>query len=793
MSNQIPPAFSSEAAEALGCAAVIAGQLGHTYVGTEHLLCALAKGSSNGESAAGALLAKQKIRFRDLVLQLKDRVGVGESRPDSTGIALSEKDFSARLRRILLNARSYSSAKKDGFVGTEHLLLAILTDRECTAYSMLCALSGSGESVSKLYGSVSAKNYEPPRFDDLNTNPAPRRSNTKKSEQRELPVLQMLSKYGRELTAEAREGRLDPVIGRDTETERMVQILLRRTKNNPCLIGDAGVGKTAVVEGFSQRVADGTVPPELVNKRLFALDLSAMLAGAKYRGDFEERLKGALDEALANPDVILFIDEIHMIVGTGAAEGAIDAASILKPLLARGKLSLIGATTIDEYRKFIEKDAALDRRFQPITVLQPDERGAVSILRGLRGRLEEHHHAVITDSAIKAAVALSERFFADRRLPDKAIDLIDEAAARARTERISVKSSFFRTIKDLNEKKPRDRVVVDEDDVAAAVSAMTGIPAARLTEDEGKRLANLEELLRARVIGQENAVKLVANAVRRGRAGLKDPARPIGSFLFLGQTGVGKTELARGLAEGVFGSDKRLIRFDMSEFSEPHSVSKLIGSPPGYVGYEEQGRLIKAVRTEPYSVVLFDEVEKAHPDVLTILLQLLEDGKLTSSDGREADFKNTIVIMTGNIGAEELQKNFLGFGSAKGGNSDVMKALKRQFRPELLNRIDNVIIFERLSDGDLERICRKMLTQVAERAKGRGIELTFADSAARHLCENSAAEDMGARPLRRRITSEIEDLLSAKIINGELPEGTRAEVVYENDRFAVMIPHPNNL
>lgn len=777
MPNQsTPPAFSSEAAEALSCAAAIAGQMGHTYIGSEHLLCALSKST---ESAAGALLAKQRIRFRELVLQLKERVGVGES------TELSDNNFSARLRKILLNARSYASAKNDNYVGTEHILLAMLTDRDCTAYSMLCE---RGESISKLYGCVSAKNYEAPRFDNA-ASPASRRSAAaKKSEPRELPALQMLAKYGRELTAEARDGRLDPVIGRDTETERMVQILLRRSKNNPCLIGDAGVGKTAVVEGFAQRIALGTVPPELAEKRVFALDLSAMLAGAKYRGDFEERLKGALDEALSNPDVILFIDEIHMIVGTGAAEGAIDAASILKPLLARGKLSLIGATTIDEYRKFIEKDAALDRRFQPITVLQPDERGAISILNGLRGRLEEHHHAVITDGAIKAAVTLSERYLNDRRLPDKAIDLIDEAAARARTERLSAKSSILRVIKD----KPRERIVVDEEDVAAAVSAITGIPAARLTEDEGKRLSNLEAILKDRVIGQENAVKLVANAVRRGRAGLKDPLRPIGSFLFLGQTGVGKTELSRALAEGVFGSEKRLIRFDMSEYSEPHSISKLIGSPPGYVGYEEQGRLIKAVRTEPYSVVLFDEVEKAHPDVLTILLQILEDGKLTASDGREADFKNTIVIMTGNVGAQELQKRSLGFGGTKGGSADVMKALKKQFRPELLNRIDNVVVFERLADSDLERICSKMLSRVAERAGERGIELTFSETAARHLCENAAAEDMGARPLRRRITTEIEDLLSARIIGGDLREGSRAEVVFENNEFAVMTLQDSN-
>ncbi|MDE6727458.1 MAG: ATP-dependent Clp protease ATP-binding subunit [Oscillospiraceae bacterium] len=764
MSNQnITPAFSSEAAEALGNAITIAGQMGHTYIGSEHLLCALSKCP---ESAAGTLLAKHRIRFRDLVLQLKERVGIGQS------AELTENDFSPRLRKLLLNARSYAAAKSDAYVGTEHILLAMLTDRECSAYSMLCE---RGDSVSKLYGSVSAKSYEPPRFD----NAAPKKAPSKKAElpRTELP---MLAKYSRELTAEARDGRLDPVIGRDTETERMIQILLRRTKNNPCLVGDAGVGKTAVVEGFAQRVAFGTVPPELAEKRVFAIDLSAMLAGAKYRGDFEERLKGALDEAMSNPEVILFIDEIHMIVGTGAAEGAIDAASILKPLLARGRISLIGATTIDEYRRYIEKDAALDRRFQPITVLQPDEQGAISILGGLRGRLEEHHHAVITDGAIKAAVTLSERYLNDRRLPDKAIDLIDEAAARARTARVSKTPLFVKS-------KAVERIVVDEEDVAKAVSAMTGIPAARLTEDEGKRLANLEELLSERVIGQERAVGLVANAVRRGRAGLKDPARPIGSFLFLGQTGVGKTELSRALAEGVFGNEKRLIRFDMSEFAEPHSISKLIGSPPGYVGCEEQGRLIKAVRSEPYSVVLFDEVEKAHPDVLTILLQILEDGKLTSSDGRAADFKNTIVIMTGNIGAEELQKRALGFGGGKGGGADVMRALKKQFRPELLNRIDNVVVFERLTDEDMERICGKMLERVAARAAVRGIELTFSGAARKRLCESTTDEDMGARPLRRRITLEIEDMLSARIIDGELRDGSRAEVVFENGAFDVLI------
>lgn len=769
MANQnVTPAFSSEAAEALGCAITIAGQMGHTYIGSEHLLCAFAK---SPESAAGALLIRQRIRFRDLILQLKERVGIGQS------TELSENDFSPRLRKLLLNARNFASAKNEGYVGTEHIMLAMLTDRECTAYSMLCE---RGDSVSKLYACISVKNYEPPRFD----NPASAKKTASKKTEFARNEFPMLSKYGRELTAEAREGLLDPVIGRETETERMVQILLRRSKNNPCLIGEAGVGKTAVVEGFAQRVAYGTVPPELAEKRVFALDLSAMLAGAKYRGDFEERLKGALDEAMSNPEIILFIDEIHMIVGTGAAEGAIDAASILKPLLSRGKICLIGATTTDEYHRYIEKDSALDRRFQPITVLQPDEAGAVSILSGLRKRLEDHHHAVITDGAIKAAVTLSERYLNDRRLPDKAIDLIDEAAARARTDRVSTKNSLFRVIKD---KPQRERVIVDEEDVANAVSAITGVPAARLTEDEGKRLADLEGLLRQRVIGQERAVKLVANAVRRGRAGLKDPNRPIGSFLFLGQTGVGKTELSRALAEGVFGDEKRLIRFDMSEFSEPHSVSKLIGSPPGYVGYEEQGRLIKEVRLHPYSVVLFDEVEKAHPDVLTILLQILEDGRLTASDGKTADFKNTIVIMTGNIGAEELQKRSLGFVGAKGGGAEVMSALKKQFRPELLNRIDNVIVFERLTQENMEDICGKMLENVAARARQRGIKLSFSNAAVKRLCESVSEEDMGARPLRREITADIEDMLSKLMVIGELHEGCRAEIVLENGKFKVLI------
>ncbi|MGN1422635.1 MAG: ATP-dependent Clp protease ATP-binding subunit [Oscillospiraceae bacterium] len=779
------PGFSGEAAEALNSALLIAGQMGHTYIGSEHLLCALAK---NEGSAAGVLLARQQIRFRDLVLKLKSRTGVGRS------VELSDRDFSPRLKKLLTSARSITASRGDGRTGTEHLLLAILVDRECTAYAVLSEY-GAG-TVVKLYNEASMRSYVEPSLEQQENKQS---DDKRRRAQQELP---MLTKYGRELTAAARAGQLDPVIGRETEIERMVQILLRRSKNNPCLIGEAGVGKTAVVEGFAQRVAAGNVPPELADKRIFALDLSAMLAGAKYRGDFEERLKGVLDETCTHTGIILFIDELHMIVGTGAAEGAIDAASILKPPLARGNICLIGATTTEEYRRFIEKDSALERRFQPINVEQPDEAGTLRILSGLRRRLEEHHRAVITDRALSAAVKLSERYMTDRNLPDKAIDLIDEAAARARTghpgscgrQESGIAAALCgkdyaeaARLAQAGKGKESARTIVDEEDVAQAVSAVTGIPAARLTEDEGTRLAALEDVLRARVIGQDKAAALVADAVRRGRAGLRDPERPVGSFLFLGQTGVGKTELSRALAEGVYGDGKRLIRFDMSEYMEKHSVSKLIGSPPGYVGYEEEGQLIKRVRSAPWSVVLFDEVEKAHPDVLNLLLQILEDGKLTASDGKTADFRNAVVIMTGNIGAEELRRRAVGFGGGTGGSADIMRELKKQFRPELINRIDNIVIFERLSEENMEQICRKMLGQVAQRAAARGIELTFAEGTEKLLCAGAASEEMGARPLRRKITTEIEDMLSRKIISGDLPDNCRAEVCAENGSFCVHV------
>lgn len=774
------PGFSGEASAALDGALSVAECMGHTFVGSEHLLCSLAR---EGSGAAAAVLARQRITQRDLLLRLKARRGMAKP------VKLKDSDFSPRLKKLLSNARAIAQSRGDTVTSTEHMLMSLLSDRDCTACAIL-AEYGAGMAA-RLYSDASVRSFAEPSFDRAETT-APEKPETRRKN--ELPAL---TKYGRDITAAARAGMLEPVIGRETEIERMTQILLRKTKNNPCLIGDAGVGKTAVVEGFAQRAAQGNVPQELKEKRIFALDLSAMLAGAKYRGDFEERLKSVLDEAAAHREIVLFIDEIHMIVGTGAAEGAIDAASILKPPLARGEICLIGATTTDEYRRIIEKDSALERRFQPVRVEQPDEGQSLEILKGLRAGLEEHHRAVITDSALSAAVKLSVRYLNDRNLPDKAIDLIDEAAARARTHRAApsseslrsalVKKDYVTAAKLSQDARGVSRTLVDAEDVAQAVSAVTGIPAARLSEDESAGLADLAERLKKRVIGQNKAVELVAGAVRRGRTGLKDPKRPTGSFLFLGQTGVGKTELSRALAECVFGDEKRLIRFDMSEYTEKHSISRLIGSPPGYVGYGEEGQLIKKVRSAPYSVVLFDEVEKAHPEVLNLLLQILEDGKLTAADGQSADFRSAVVIMTGNIGADALAKRSVGFCGEKGGCGDVMQALKKQFRPELINRIDSVVVFERLGGAELEKICRLMLAQVADRARARGIALTFAESAVKSLCGSAANDDMGARPLRRLICEKIEDMLSLSIISGELPDGSAAEVSAENGVFSLKL------
>ena len=760
--------FSDSAIKALNSALGAAMGYGHTYVGSEHILYGLV---SDDAFPSAICLRRYGVGRNEVLRRLETLVGKG--RPTR----LTMNDLTPRSRRLMENALSFAAGENQRRAGTEHLLRAIVLDKDSYGWLILSEL---GVNQVRLAGELCAQRYVEPELQ------------TEKERRAKLPSL---TKYGRDLTELAQSGRLDPVIGRENETERLIRVLLRRCKNNPCLIGDAGVGKTAVVEGFAQRIAAGQVPQGLLGKRVYSLDLTAMLAGAKYRGDFEERLKSVIEEAAGCKNVILFIDELHGIVGTGAAEGAIDAANILKPQLARGEICLIGATTTEEYRRFIEKDSALERRFQPITVEQPTESQAVEILRGMRHSYEQHHHVTITDGALEEAVRLSVRYIQDRRLPDKALDLVDEAAARVRSggaQYAELKRSPSAR-RGMLDKKPAEGIpsdgVVDKADIAQAVSAITGIPAQRLSEDDAVRLSGLEEQLRKRVVGQDKAVELVANAVRRGRTGLNEPDRPTCSFLFLGQTGVGKTELAKALAEAVFGDEKRIIRFDMSEFMEKHSVSKLIGSPPGYVGYEEEGQLIRRVRSAPYSVVLFDEVEKAHPDVLNLLLQILEEGSLTAADGKHADFRSSIVIMTGNIGAEQLSRNALGFCSADqdSGEADVMAALKKRFSPELINRIDNVIVFRKLGEPQMEKICRILLGRLGKRAAQCGITLSFTDEAVKRLCLDSHERSMGARPLRRTITAELEDRLSSMLISGELRAGSRAEVCEQCGALSVRV------
>jgi len=785
--------FTDKAVVALNAAIAAATGFGHTYIGSEHILYGL---TADDSSPSAILLRKHGVTRKDVLSKLETLIGKG------TPTKLTVNDLTPRSRRILENAIGTARGEAAKNAGTEHLLKAVITDRDCYACVILAEL---GISIDRITADATARKYVEPAFDN------------DKEKRAKNPAL---TKYARELTAIAEAGQLDPVIGRDKEIESVIRVLLRRYKNNPCLIGDAGVGKTAIIEGFAQRIAERTVPEELCGKRVYSLDLTSMLAGAKYRGDFEERLKSVLEEAGAGSGVILFIDEIHGIVGTGAAEGAIDAANILKPKLARGEICVIGATTTEEYRKFIEKDSALERRFQSIKVDAPTEKATMAILKGLRSRYEAHHHALITDDALEAAINLSVRYINDRNLPDKAIDLLDEAAAQARMRQFGKDSGTLPAAKQLenihtkmakaiatkrfdaipalreqenklmNSTQLSPRTVVNAQAIAQTAAAITGIPVAQLTDDESKRLCEIEKLLKERIVGQDSAVEQVAAAIRRGRSGLKDPKRPTCSFLFLGQTGVGKTELSKAVAEVVFGDEQRIIRLDMSEYMEPHSVSKLIGSPPGYVGYEQEGQLIKRIRSDPYSVVLFDEAEKAHPDVLNILLQILEDGTLTASDGRKADFRNAIVIMTGNIGAELLSKSNLGFGDSSNGKSDVMRELKKRFRPEFINRIDSIVVFESLGTPQLEHICALMLSSLAKRAAACGIKLTFAESAVKQLCEDAlrsdvGADKMGARPLRRLITSKVEDMLSCKMINGELKNGSCAEICADGSVYSV--------
>ena len=784
----------------------VAEGLGHSYVGTEHLLLGLIQ---EGTGVAARVLEEcgvKEEKVMDLVSQLIT--------PNQSVRVLEPSSYTPSARRVLENSYKEAVRFKAQLIGTEHLLIAIIRENDCVASRLLNTM---GISIQRLYVDLLAAMGEdaPTMREELaNARTYKGKANT--------PTL---DSYSRNLTELAREGKLDPVIGREQEIQRLIQILSRRTKNNPCLIGEPGVGKTAVVEGLAQLIIEGNVPETIASKRVVTLDLSGMVAGSKYRGEFEERIKKVLAEVMEDGEVLLFIDEIHTIIGAGGAEGAIDASNILKPSLARGEIQLIGATTIEEYRKYIEKDSALERRFQPVTVEEPSEDEAFAILKGLRGRYEEHHHVKITDEALKAAVKLSARYINDRFLPDKAIDLIDEASSKLRLtsfvepEEIksleqdivnlerqkeeAIKAEAYEKAGDIKKKqakkqekieKLRDKwqkdkttrkLVVSENEIADVVSGWTKIPVRKLEEEESERLRQLEGILHERVIGQEEAVSAVARAIRRGRVGLKDPKRPIGSFLFLGPTGVGKTELCKALAEAMFGTENALIRVDMSEYMEKHSVSKMIGSPPGYVGYEEGGQLSEKVRRNPYSVILFDEIEKAHPDVFNILLQVLDDGHITDAQGRKIDFKNTILIMTSNAGAENIiSPKRLGFASVDDKNERyrfmkerVMEEVKRLFKPEFLNRIDEIIVFHPLTKENMKDIVSIMLEVIRKRTKQQmDIAIQVTDDGKEFLIEKGYDEKYGARPLRRTIQSQVEDRLAEKILDGEIHSGDEVEI-----------------
>ena len=816
--------FTSRAKKAIEIANDAALELGHRYIGTEHLLYGLAK---EGSGVASKVLENQEITPENIIDVTIELVGKDEPIEETLG-------FTPRTKRVIENA--FIEARKLGYnyIGTEHLLIGLLREGDSVAARILIELNVN---IPKLYGEIIRVINE---GEDLAGESDAKSGRRKSGSYNQTPTL---NQFGEDLTEKAKEGKLDPIIGRKKEIERVIQILSRRTKNNPCLIGEPGVGKTAVVEGLAQKIVLGDVPEILKNKRVVTVDISSMVAGAKYRGDFEERIKKALNEVKKAGDVILFIDEVHTIVGAGSAEGAIDAANILKPLLARGEIQLVGATTLNEYRKFIEKDSALERRFSPVTVNEPSEKDTITILKGIKDKYEAHHNVKITDEAIDAAVKLSVRYINDRYLPDKAIDLIDEAASRARlktyTEPDSLKEleeELANVTKDKEEavkiqkfekaaslrdkekelkakyekeqnkwKNKNNKSVTDitEENIAEVIASWTGIPAKKITEDENERLKHLEENLHERVIGQNEAVEAVAKAIRRGRVGLKDPKRPIGSFLFLGPTGVGKTELSKALAECLFGDENAMIRIDMSEYMEPHSVSKLIGSPPGYVGFDEGGQLTEKIRRKPYSVILFDEIEKAHPDVMNMLLQILEDGRLTDSQGRTVNFKNTVIIMTSNIGARLItDKKSLGF-SANATNDDkqkveekakkeyeeikkeVMEALKKELRPEFINRIDEIIVFHKLTDEEIDKIIDIMLKEVVGRLKDQKIEIELEPSVKKLIASKGIDKNFGARPLRRTIQSVLEDSLAEEILDGKLKKNKVNKIGIKDEKVVV--------
>ena len=816
--------FTSRAKKAIEIANDVAIELGHRYIGTEHLLYGLAK---EGSGVASKVLENQEITPENIIDVTLELVGKDEPIDETLG-------FTPRTKRVIENA--FIEARKLGYnyIGTEHLLIGLLREGDSVAARILIELNVN---IPKLYGEIIRVINE---GENLTGESDSKNSRKKSGSYNQTPTL---NQFGEDLTEKAREGKLDPIIGRKEEIERVIQILSRRTKNNPCLIGEPGVGKTAVVEGLAQKIVTGDVPEILKNKRVVTVDISSMVAGAKYRGDFEERIKKALNEVKKAGDVILFIDEIHTIVGAGSAEGAIDAANILKPLLARGEIQLVGATTLNEYRKFIEKDSALERRFSPVTVNEPSEKDTITILKGIKDKYEAHHNVKITDEAIESAVKLSVRYINDRYLPDKAIDLIDEAASRARLKTYvepdslkeleeelanvtkdkeeAVKIQKFEKAASLRDKEKElkakykkeqnkwknknNKSVTDitEENIAEVISNWTGIPAKKITEDENERLKNLEKNLHERVIGQDEAVQAVAKAIRRGRVGLKDPKRPIGSFLFLGPTGVGKTELSKALAECLFGDENAMIRIDMSEYMEPHSVSKLIGSPPGYVGFDEGGQLTEKIRRKPYSVILFDEIEKAHPDVMNMLLQILEDGRLTDSQGRTVNFKNTVIIMTSNIGARLItDKKSLGFSANVSSldedkkeekskkeyeetKKEVMEALKKELRPEFINRIDEIIVFHKLTDEEIDKIIDIMLKEVVGRLKDQKIEIELEPSVKKLIASKGIDKNFGARPLRRTIQSVLEDSLAEEILDGKLKKNKVNKIGVKDEKVVV--------
>lgn len=801
--------FTAKANEALNIAIESAESMGHNYIGSEHILLGLLK---EGSGVASVALHECGAEADTILEMIKNTTGIGSA------TKLNPNDFTPRAKRILEIAYQSARGMFHSYVGTEHLLIAILQEQDSYAVSYLNACGVHENDILKvLSGAIGVDDEQ-----YNSTNPTDKKLNSKS---------ETLEKYGKDLTALAKEGKIDPVIGREKEIQRVIQILSRRTKNNPCLIGEPGVGKTAIAEGLALQIAKDEVPELLRNKRIISLDLTSMVAGTKYRGDFEERIQKAVEEVKASKDIILFIDEVHTIIGAGSAEGAVDAANILKPSLARGELQVIGATTIDEYRKYIEKDAALERRFQSILVGEPTEEEAVEILKGLRDKYEAHHKVKITDEAIDSAVKMSSRYIADRFLPDKAIDLIDESASELRLKaftppqnlkemeaeikRLSqekqsaVNSQNFEDAAKLRDKENELKDLLSQEkekwknssshevpevtseDIATVVSNWTGIPVSQITKEESEKILNLEKILHERIVGQDKAVTSVSKAIRRGRVGLKNPKRPIGSFIFLGPTGVGKTELCKALSEAMFGSEDAIIKLDMSEFMEKHTVSKLIGSPPGYVGYDEGGQLTEKIRRKPYSVVLFDEIEKAHPDVFNMLLQILEDGVLTDSKGRKVSFKNAVIIMTSNVGASKITDGTasLGFGSNSNENENieklVMEDLKRTFKPEFLNRVDDIIVFKQLEKSDIEEIARRMLKTLTKRLESIEISAEFTENAISAIADAGFDKVYGARPLRRAIQNNIEDRMSELILENKIAKGEKCVVDYdiENKKF----------